>query len=103
MLRDVVYAVESRSISIFLLTVDYISSRPAMLLPAKELVSVCRRHDVLVFVDGAHTPGQIELNVEDIGADFFAGYRPNYYPFNSNFYKVYLTLEPGGCYRTGSG
>jgi len=45
-----------------------------MLMPVKELVSVCRRHDVLVFVDGAHAPGQIELNVEDIGADFFAGY-----------------------------
>jgi len=53
--------------------VDYISSRPALLLPVKELISVCRRHDVMVFVDGAHTPGQIELDLENLGADFFAG------------------------------
>ena len=54
-------------------TADYISCRPAVLLPVKELISVCRRHNVMVFVDGAHTPGQIELNLEDLGADFYVG------------------------------
>ena len=53
--------------------VDYISSRPALLLPVKELIGVCRRHDVKIFVDGAHTPGQIDLDLENLGADFFAG------------------------------
>lgn len=52
---------------------DYISSRPAMLMPVKELISVCRRHNVMIFVDGAHTPGQIQLDLENLGADFFAG------------------------------
>jgi len=54
-------------------TADYISSRPSILLPVKELISVCRRYNVMVFVDGAHTPGQIELNLEDLGADFYVG------------------------------
>ena len=42
-------------------------------MPVKELISVCRRHNVKIFVDGAHTPGQIQLNLENLGADFYAG------------------------------
>jgi len=56
-----------------LVIADYISSRPALLLPVKELISICRRHGAMAFVDGAHTPGQIELDLETLGADFFAG------------------------------
>ena len=44
-----------------------------MLLPVKELISVCRRHGAMVLVDGAHAPGQIDLDLENLGADFFAG------------------------------
>jgi len=54
-------------------TADYISSRPSVLLPVKELIAVCRRHNVMVLVDGAHTPGQIQLDLENLGADFFTG------------------------------
>jgi len=54
-------------------TADYISSRPSVLLPVKELVTVCRRHNVMVLVDGAHTPGHIQLDLEHLGADFFTG------------------------------
>jgi len=43
-------------------------------MPVKELISVCRRHNVMVLVDGAHTPGHIQLDLEHLGADFFAGY-----------------------------
>jgi len=46
-------------------------------LPIKELISVCRRHGVKIFVDGAHTPGQVDLDLQHLGADFFAG-RPTY-------------------------
>lgn len=59
--------------NIRLVMLDYISSRPALLLPVKELISICRRHGAMAFVDGAHTPGQIELDLETLGADFFAG------------------------------
>jgi len=44
-----------------------------VLLPVKELISVCRRHGMMVLVDGAHAPGQIDLDLENLGADFFAG------------------------------
>lgn len=44
-----------------------------MLVPIKELIAVCRRHKTLICVDGAHTPGQVALDLENLGADFYAG------------------------------
>ena len=54
---------------------DYISSMPAVLMPVKELIEVCRKHGVWTLIDGAHIPGQLRLNLEELGADFFAGQR----------------------------
>ncbi|XP_064616891.1 uncharacterized protein LOC135480892 [Liolophura sinensis] len=53
--------------------IDYITSSTALLLPVKRLIEVCRRHQVLVMVDGAHAPGHLAINVEELGADFFTG------------------------------
>jgi len=44
-----------------------------MLLPVKELISICRRHGVMILVDGGQTIGQIQLDLENLGADFFVG------------------------------
>jgi selenocysteine lyase/cysteine desulfurase len=46
---------------------------PTMLMPLKELIAVCRRHKTLIFIDGAHSPGQVDLDLENLGADFYAG------------------------------
>jgi selenocysteine lyase/cysteine desulfurase len=59
--------------NIRLAVLDYISSVPPILMPVKELIAICRRHGVMVFVDGAHTPGQVELDLDNLGADFYAG------------------------------
>ena len=53
--------------------IDYITSSSALLLPVSELVSLCHKHNVSVLIDGAHAPGQVELNLEELGADFFVG------------------------------
>ena len=60
--------------SIFLVCLpDYISSAPSVLMPLHELIAVCKKYDVMVIVDGAHTPGQLCLNLEELGADFYTG------------------------------
>lgn len=59
--------------SICLVLLDVITSVPPVLLPIKQLIAVCRKYGKLVLVDGAHVPGHVEANLEDLGADFFTG------------------------------
>ena len=53
--------------------VDHISSPSTMLLPLKEIVKVCHEYGVTVIVDGAHAPGQLEIDLTDIGAEYYTG------------------------------
>ena len=52
---------------------DHISSMPSVIFPIKELVALCHRYGARVMVDGAHAPGQLPLNVEEVGADWYTG------------------------------
>jgi isopenicillin-N epimerase len=56
-----------------LLIVDHITSPTATVFPVKEIVCAARAAGVPVLVDGAHAPGQIALDVPDIGADWYTG------------------------------
>ncbi|WAR31064.1 LCYD2-like protein [Mya arenaria] len=42
-------------------------------MPVKKIVEVCHKHGKVVFVDAAHIPGQIEVDIVDLDADFYAG------------------------------
>ena len=53
--------------------VDYISSPTATVFPVKELCAVCRERNVISVIDGAHAPGQVKLDMDDIKPDFFVG------------------------------
>lgn len=53
--------------------VDHITSPSTLLLPVKDIVAVCHEFGVAVIIDGAHAPGQVGINVEDINAEFYTG------------------------------
>ena len=53
--------------------VDMIAAPTARLFPVARVASALRRVGVPLLVDGAHAPGALPLNVDEIGADFFAG------------------------------
>ena len=53
--------------------IDHITSASALLMPVEDLVKVCKKHDVLTLIDGAHAPGQLPLEIMKIGADFYGG------------------------------
>ncbi len=41
-------------------------------LPVKEICSLARSKGLFTFIDGAHPPGMLQVNLRDIGCDFYA-------------------------------
>ena len=56
-----------------LAVIDHITSGSALVLPAARIVAACHAAGVRVLIDGAHAPGQIDLNLRAIGADWYTG------------------------------
>ncbi|KAJ6853761.1 putative L-cysteine desulfhydrase 1 [Iris pallida] len=55
-----------------LAVIDHITSMPSVVIPVKELTKICREKGVdQVFVDAAHAIGNVDVDVRDIGADFY--------------------------------
>lgn len=55
------------------LLISHITSRTALLLPVEELSRRARAAGVLSVIDGAHGPGHVPLDLDGLGADFYAG------------------------------
>jgi isopenicillin-N epimerase len=55
------------------LFLSHITSPTALLFPIENAIAEARRRGIWSVIDGAHTPGHIKLNLDAIGADFYAG------------------------------
>jgi len=49
------------------------SSATALIFPVKEICDRAKELGLITIVDGAHVPGHIDLNIQDLNPDFYTG------------------------------
>jgi isopenicillin-N epimerase len=72
--EDVVAAITERiTARTKLLVVDSIASSSGFVFPVEEIVTAAHERGVPVLIDAAHAPGQLDVDLSAIGADFWVG------------------------------
>ena len=70
LIADFLAGITPRTKVVFL---SHITSTTALLLPVKEICAAAREKGILTFVDGAHIPGHLPLDLTSFPADIYTG------------------------------
>jgi isopenicillin-N epimerase len=52
---------------------SHITSSTGLIFPVKEICEIAKNNNILSIVDGAHVPGHINLDINDIDSDVYVG------------------------------
>ena len=69
-IQDLWQSVTPRTRVIF---ISHITSPTALIFPVQEIIRRAQKAGILTIIDGAHAPGQIPLQLDSLGADFYCG------------------------------
>lgn len=53
--------------------ISHITSSTALIFPVKEICDRAKQMRIMTFIDGAHAPGQIPVNLRELNADIYVG------------------------------
>jgi len=53
--------------------ISHITSPTALIFPVKKIIQRAKDKGILTIVDGAHVPGQIDLDIQELDCDFYTG------------------------------
>ena len=53
--------------------ISHITSPTALIFPIKQIITRAKEKGIITIIDGAHVPGQLDLNINDLGCDFYTG------------------------------
>ena len=56
-----------------MMIIDHITSVSGIVFPINEIIKFCRENDILILIDGAHAPGFLELNLDELKPDWYTG------------------------------
>lgn len=56
-----------------LIFISHITSSTGLRLPVEEICKIAKEKGILTFIDGAHAPGQVPLDVQTLDADMYTG------------------------------
>ena len=69
-INDFIKGVSEKTKVIFL---SQITSSTALVFPVQEICDFARENNIITIIDGAHVPGQIELDIKKMNPDFYSG------------------------------
>lgn len=56
-----------------LVLLDHVAAFSSLVFPIKQITEIFKEHNIPVLVDGAHAAGMIDLNLEELDVDWYAG------------------------------
>jgi isopenicillin-N epimerase len=76
--------------------ISHITSSTALKFPVKEICEIAKQKGLVTFVDGAHTPGHVPLDLRELKADIYTGacHKWMMAPKGCSFLYVKKELQP---------
>ena len=53
--------------------ISHITSQTALIFPVEKICKIAKSKGIITIIDGAHAPGHIDLDISQIGCDYYTG------------------------------